>query len=147
MGQRIVGLSPFAAIVSALAVILVIAFGLRLAQRARDFDGAFAVLVAMTAVLNPIAWPHYLVLLIFPASVYLCRAKTSVRGPLIIMIGALLTSLLFFLTIETLPRPLAVLLVYAPLLVTMTLAYLNQRSSSARPSAETAQLPAPPTID
>jgi hypothetical protein len=51
-----------APIVSVVAVVCVLVLVLRGALHTRSFDTAFCALTCVSTVLNPIAWPHYLVL-------------------------------------------------------------------------------------
>lgn len=55
--------------VSAAATLVVLAAALVLARRARSFDVAFAILVCVSVVVNPVAWNLYLVLLLIPVAV------------------------------------------------------------------------------
>jgi hypothetical protein len=59
-------LAPLMAVILTLGVVCL---AVVLAYRSSDFDSAVAVLVCASAVVNPIAWHHYLVLLIIPVAV------------------------------------------------------------------------------
>jgi hypothetical protein len=63
-----------------LAPALVLALALRATLCARSFDTAFALLMGIGVVLNPIAWPHYL-LLAAPALALLLRRLSVLRWP------------------------------------------------------------------
>jgi hypothetical protein len=45
--------------------------GLVMAQRARDFDVAFALLLCVSWLVNPVAWSHYLAMALLPLAVVL----------------------------------------------------------------------------
>jgi hypothetical protein len=61
-------LAPYA---SALLVLAALALGLVLACRVRHFDSAFAVLVCLSLLVNPLAWSHSLVLALLPLAIVL----------------------------------------------------------------------------
>lgn len=70
-------------LVKALTVLVptaVLVLALRAALRVRSFDTAFALLMAIGVVLNPIAWQHYL-LLVAPALVLLLHHLSALRWP------------------------------------------------------------------
>ncbi|MBI1762439.1 MAG: DUF2029 domain-containing protein [Acidobacteria bacterium] len=48
---------------------LVLALGLALARRVKDFDVAFALLLCVSLLVNPVAWSHYLVIALLPLAV------------------------------------------------------------------------------
>jgi hypothetical protein len=63
-----------------LAPAVVLALALRAALRAKSFDTAVALLMAIGITLSPIAWPHYL-LLAAPALALLLRRLSALRWP------------------------------------------------------------------
>src|SRR4030095_2217399 len=67
--QPILNLPALAPLMAVLITIAVISLALLIARSASDFDSAFAALICASTVVNPIAWHHYLVLLVIPAAV------------------------------------------------------------------------------
>ncbi len=55
--------------VSLLLPLLLVLVGVILAYRARNFDIAFAILVCVSILVNPVAWNHYLILAVLPLCV------------------------------------------------------------------------------
>ncbi|MBI1762438.1 MAG: DUF2029 domain-containing protein [Acidobacteria bacterium] len=77
-------------------LLLVLGGSLYLAQRARYFDTAFSVLLCASLLVNPIAWDHYLVLMLLPLAVTLRRwlEHDGATGPLLVtVLSAVLFSL------------------------------------------------------
>jgi hypothetical protein len=126
------------AVAPLMAVILtlsVVCLALLLAHRVADFDLAVAILVCASAVVNPIAWHHYLVLLVMPAAVSIkglmnssFPARTTIAAALIGL--ALLLPHLDHLANSMavgnppkVPAPLA-LLAFVPLVATIGLMLL-----------------------
>jgi Glycosyltransferase family 87 len=54
---------------SLVVTVAVLGLSLLLAHTASDLDSAVAVLICASAIVNPVAWHHYLVLLVIPAAV------------------------------------------------------------------------------
>ncbi|WP_299979385.1 glycosyltransferase family 87 protein [Desulfobacula sp.] len=59
--------APFLALFLSFAMpILLLAVGLKLALRTRSFDTSFGILVCVSTLVNPVAWTHYLILILIP---------------------------------------------------------------------------------
>jgi hypothetical protein len=69
-----------AKILTVLAPVVVLIVALRAAMRVKHFDTAFALLMGIGVVLNPIAWLHYL-LLALPALALLLRRLHTLHWP------------------------------------------------------------------
>jgi hypothetical protein len=60
---------------SILFPLLVLAFGLWLAHKCQSFDTAFALLLCISLLVNPVAWNHYFVLLLLPLAILARRLQ------------------------------------------------------------------------
>jgi hypothetical protein len=67
--QPLVNWPALAPHMSVVITVAVLCLALLLARTASDFDSGCAVLICASAVVNPIAWHHYLVLLVIPAAI------------------------------------------------------------------------------
>jgi len=67
--QPLVNWPALAPYMSLLITVAVLCLALLLARTSSDFDSGCAVLICASAVVNPIAWHHYLVLLVIPAAI------------------------------------------------------------------------------
>ncbi len=67
--QPLVNWPTLAPYMSVVITVAVLCLALLMARTASDFDSGCAVLICASAVVNPIAWHHYLVLLVIPAAI------------------------------------------------------------------------------
>ena len=140
-----------AKVCSVLFPVIVLAVGLWLANRSNSFDTAFALLLCVSLLVNPVAWTHYFVILLLPLAILILHLQkmefppVATRGVAIFMLVSSLSARFwsqlatYFQTISasegqsTVPFA-AGLLTFTPAFALFALIFLIWRNAPQTPS-------------